>query len=160
MINRLCPLLAIFLLVPLSEAADGAGPHFTKTKLYFLDAPKKSPLEPNQDRSIEFERKRAVFGAITPSEQRERYGNYFTFFWSSPQSADVTVRLEYRQQNLGPMVQAKEQEYRGASGHLTTRFSVIGDDFLQHGRVLAWRAILRRGGVVISERKSFLWRDH
>lgn len=131
---------------------------FTKTKLFFLDASRKSPLEPGQDRYVEFERKRRLYGAITPSDQRERYGNYFTFIWEAKRPADVVVRLEYRQQSLGPMVQTKEISYRAASGHMITRFQVTGDDYLQYGRVLAWRATLLEGGKVSAQTRSYLWR--
>ena len=107
---------------------------------------------------MEFERKRALYGTITPSDQRERYGNYFTFLWHSKRPADVVVRLEYRQQGLGPMVQTKETSYRAANGHVITRFQVTGDDYLQYGRVLAWRATILEDGKVAAETRSYLWR--
>ena len=141
-----------------AELKSNGAIRFSKTKLLFLDASKKSPLEPGQDRYVEFERKRALYGAITPSDQRERYGNYFTFMWESNRPADVVVRLEYRQQALGPMVQTKNISYRAASGHLITRFQVTGDDYLQYGRVLAWRARILEGGKVAAETRSNLWR--
>jgi hypothetical protein len=131
---------------------------FVKVKLFFLDASAKSPLEPNQDRYVEFERKRALYGAITPSDQRERYGNYFTFIWESEHPADVVVRLEYKQQALGPMIQMKEISYRAVKGRTITRFQVTGDDYLQWGRVLAWRATLLENGRPVAEKRSYLWR--
>lgn len=154
---RACCLLLLLALGVGSLAA--AEPRLRKTKQYFLDATKESPLEPGQDRYIEFERKRALYGAVTPSDQRERYGNYFAFFWEAPERADVLVRLEYRQQNLGPVVQSKTLTYRDAVGHQVSRFSVIGDDYLQYGRILAWRVSLVRGGKIVDQRRSYLWRD-
>jgi len=158
------PLIAVLAIgseIPTVRAAESKTNgviRFSKIKLLFLDASKKSPLEPGQDRYVEFERKRALYGAITPSDQRERYGNYFTFMWESKRSADVVVRLEYRQQSLGPMVQTKEISYRAAFGHQITRFQVTGDDYLQYGRVLAWRATILEGGKVAAETRSYLWR--
>ncbi|OAI41678.1 hypothetical protein AYO41_05325 [Verrucomicrobia bacterium SCGC AG-212-E04] len=157
------PLAAVLALAPLApgraaESKSNGYIRFSKTKLFFLDASKKSPLEPGQDRYVEFERKRALYGAITPSDQRERYGNYFTFMWDSKRPADVVVRLEYIQQALGPMVQTKEIKYKAAYGHLITRFQVTGDDYLQYGRVLAWRATILEGGQVAAETRSYLWR--
>ena len=131
---------------------------FIKVKLFFLDATAKSPLEPGQDRYVEFERKRALYGAITPSDQRERYGNYFTFMWEATRPANVILRLEYRQQSLGPMVQTKEVAYTSAKGRTITRMQVTGDDYLQYGRVLAWRAQILEHGRVVAEKKSYLWR--
>jgi len=34
-------------------------------------------------------------------------GNYFTFFWRCGIKSDITVRLEYRQENLGSYVQGQ-----------------------------------------------------
>jgi hypothetical protein len=141
-----------------AEAKPSDLIRFTKTKLFFLDATAKSPLEPGQDRYVEFERKRTLYGAITPSDQRERYGNYFTFFWEAKRFANVVMRLEYRQQSLGPMIQIQEMPYRAASGRLITRFQVTGDDYLQYGRVLAWRVTILEGGRVIAEKRSYLWK--
>lgn len=162
LVRRLGVALAVFALGATGGCANQAkseGPvRFEKVKLFFLDASAKSPLEPNQDRYVEFERKRALYGAITPSDQRERYGNYFTFIWESKQPVDVTVRLEYQQQALGPMIQMKEMSYRGVKGRTITRFQVTGDDYLQYGRVLAWRATILENGRAVAERRSYLWR--
>ena len=39
----------------------------------------------------------------------------------------------------------------------TAEFAVIGDDYFEGGRVLAWKAALTRGGREISTRRSYLW---
>lgn len=137
---------------------NGGDIAFRKVKLFFLESDRRSPVNSGLDRSVEFERKRALYGAITPSDQRERYGNYFTFYWEARRRADVTVRLEYLQQHLGPEVQRKDERVTGAFGPQRNRFQVTGDDYLQYGRVLAWRALLIENGRVVSERRSYLWR--
>ena len=162
-------LAAAFLLLPalvapgLLRAAPGGKDSngdiaFRKVKLFFLESDRRSPVNSGLDRAVEFERKRALYGAITPSDQRERYGNYFTLFWDARRRADVTVRLEYVQQHLGPEIQRKDQRVTGAFGRQVNRFQVLGDDYLQYGRVLAWRALLFENGRVVSERRSYLWR--
>src|SRR2546423_10435979 len=50
-----------------------------------------------QDASIRFERQYRLFGAVTKLDQRERFGNYFDFFWKARRAANLTMRLEYRQ---------------------------------------------------------------
>src|SRR5439155_19921729 len=49
-----------------------------------------------QNASIRFERQYRLFGAVTRLDQRERFGNYFDFFWKARRVANLTVRLEYR----------------------------------------------------------------
>ena len=67
------------------------------------------------------------FEATVPALRRrhrarstQRYGNYFDFFWRAKRDADVTVRLEYRQEKLRAFVQAHEIHYPNARGHHKT----------------------------------------
>lgn len=150
---------------------------FRKTKLFFLESLQNTRFrnayqdrfnerERSDARSIGFERKRLLFGAVTPSDERDRYGNYFTFFWRTRRPADLVLRLEYRQGNLGPLVQAREVAYPAARpGSRRTEFRVIGDDYAQDGRVSSWRAVLIEragppgsGGRIVALTQSYLWR--
>lgn len=151
---------------------------FRKTNLYFLSdkPPKKeaprtsSALKPGgsstspsqktltlQDVPITFERQYRLFGAVTQLDQRQRFGNYFDFFWRAKRPADVSVRLEYRQENLHDHVQAQEISYRNVRGTHKTEFKVIGDDYLDDGRVIAWRCLLIENGRIVAENRSYMW---
>jgi hypothetical protein len=127
---------------------------FRKTKLFLND-----PLlvKPTIDPMIAFERQRVNFGAVNSYDRRQRYGHYFTFFWRSERKADLTLRLEYRQANLGAYVQARELSYPAAKGSIKSEFKVIGDDYNEDGRVTAWRAILIENGKIVGLNQSFLW---
>ena len=151
---------------------------FRKTKLFLLDvkAPtagqrarqttstlggkSNSPSQKTatlQDAPITFERQYRLFGAVTGLDQRQRFGNYFDFFWRAKRPSDVTVRLEYRQEKLHEHVQAQEISYQNVRGTHKTEFKVIGDDFLDDGRVIAWRCLLIANGQIVAENRSFLW---
>jgi hypothetical protein len=153
---------------------------FRKTKLFFLSekAPKaserarqttsstslsgksNSPSQKTatlQDAPITFERQYRLFGAVTAVDQRQRFGNYFDFFWRARRPSDVTVRLEYRQEKLHEHVQAQEISYRNVRGTHKTEFKVVGDDYLDDGRVIAWRCLLIENGRIVAENRSFLW---
>ena len=127
-----------------------------KTKTYLHD-PVSRKHTPSQQDMIEFERRRIEFGAITNSDRRERYGNYFTFFWRAERKSDFTVRFEYRQANLGSYVQARELVFPGAKGSQKAEFNIIGDDYLDDGRVTAWRALVIENGKIVALNQSFLW---
>jgi hypothetical protein len=71
--------------------------------------------------------------------------------------ADVTVRFEYRQENLGSHVQAQEIHYPAAQGTTLSKFTVIGDPYKEDGKVTAWRALLIVNGKVAGLHQSFLW---
>jgi hypothetical protein len=166
---------------PLPVALDDAF-QFRKTKLYFLseNAPgqsaggeqaaqttgkggKLSSTAPSsksttvQDASITFERRYRLFGAVTKLDRRERYGNYFDFFWRAQRPAAVTVRLEYRQEKLHAHVQAQEISYPNVHGTRKTEFKVVGDDYFDDGRVIAWRCLLIENGKIVAENRSYSW---
>jgi hypothetical protein len=162
---------------PLPVALD-PNFEFRKTKLFFmsekgLEAKQRARQETSklggsksnqdqktatlQDAPIVFERQYRLFGAVTGLDQRQRFGNYFDFFWRAKRPSDVTVRLEYRQEKLHEHVQAQEITYKNVRGTHKTEFKVIGDDYLDDGRVIAWRCRLIANGRIVAENRSFLW---
>jgi hypothetical protein len=110
-----------------------------------------------QDASIRFERQYRLFGAVTKLDQRERIGNYFDFFWKSRRMADLTLRLEYRQEKLHAHVQAQEISYSNARGSYKTEFKVVGDDYFDDGRVIGWRCLIIENGRIVAETHSYMW---
>jgi hypothetical protein len=159
---------------PLPVALD-PNFEFRKTKLFFMSEKGPKPSErahgetskksnsPSQktatvqDAPIVFERQYRLFGAVTSLDQWQRYGDYFDFFWRVKRPADVTVRLEYRQEKLHEHVQAQEITYRSVRGTHKTEFKVIGDDYFDDGRVIAWRCLLIANGRIVAENRSFMW---
>jgi len=153
---------------------------FRKTKIYTLsDQPapqtkgKTSPDQQNtakgkfasssssklavQEASLNFEKSYRLYGAVTAADQRQRHGQYFDFFWRAKRAADVTVRFEYKQEKLHALTQAKEVAYRDIHGTNRSEFRIIGDEFFEDGKVLAWRCLLIEHGRVVAEKRSFLW---
>ncbi|MDQ2918999.1 MAG: hypothetical protein M3R10_03885 [Verrucomicrobiota bacterium] len=139
---------------------------FRKTKLFSLgDIPGGSAAKRFQtgrpgpkDPSVGFESAYRLYGAVTELDKRQRYGNYFDFFWRARRPATITIRLEYQQEKLRTLTQAREITYPNAHGHIKTEFAVIGDDYLNDGRVLAWRCVLIEKGRIVAEDRSYLWR--
>ncbi len=113
----------------------------------------KITLEP----MLQFERARMNFGAVSSYDRAERYGHYFYTWWRAKRDADITVRLEYRQENLGSHVLAKEEFYPAAKGSHETKFTVIGDEYSEEGRITAWRLLLIENGHIVGVWQSFLW---
>jgi len=148
---------------------------FRKTKLFLLSTKRperarqttssisKKSNSPSQwtatlqDAPITFERQYRMFGAVTGLDQRQRFGNYFDFFWRAKRPSDVTVRLEYRQEKLHEHVQAQEISYQNVHGTHKTEFKVIGDDYWDDGEVIAWRCLLISNGRIVAENRSFMW---
>jgi hypothetical protein len=108
--------------------------------------------------SMRFYRYRLNYGVVTPRDYDENTGNFYTFFWWAHERADVTVRLEYRQAALGDYVMAQERYYPNAHGSYKSEFRVTGDEYLEHGRVTEWRALLIVDGKIVAFRQSFMWK--
>lgn len=151
---------------------------FRKTKLFYLSEKPPKPGQTGrqtasavnakgtaasqqtatlQDLPITFERQYRAFGAVTGLDMRQRYGDYFDFFWRAKRLSDLTVRLEYRQEKLHEHVQAQEISYRNVRGTHKTEFKVIGDDYFDDGRVIAWRCLLIENGRIVAENRSYMW---
>ena len=105
-----------------------------------------------------------------PKARPSRYAYFelvraFTGLWaqsseerSTKRPADLTVRLEYRQEKLHAHVQAQEVACGNVQGSRKTEFKVVGDDYFDGGRVVAWRCLLVEDGHIVAETRSFLWR--
>jgi len=104
-----------------------------------------------------FERQRNYWGAIDSQQNAQRNGNHYQFFWRARETSDVTVRFEYRQAGLSNYVMARERYYPGVRGSKKSAFEVTGDDYLENGRVTAWRVLLIVEGKIVAMRQSFLW---
>ena len=145
---------------------------FRKTKLFYLNenppkakkslssALNNNPNNPTAgiaEASLGFERTYRLYGAVSWAERNQRFGNYMDFFWRVKRPANVTVRLEYRQEKLRAFVQAREISYANVKGNHKTEFTIIGDDYFQDGRVIAWRCLLIENGKIVAENRSYLW---
>ena len=128
---------------------------FRKTKLFLHD--RVLEKKPTTDLMIAFERERMNYGVSANDELAAREGHYFDFWWRAQRRANLTVRLEYQQQNLGAYVQAQEIDVPNALGTVETKFNVIGDRYHQDGRVISWRALLIENGKVVALTQSYLW---
>lgn len=141
----------------MSEKAPGVREKSSKNAAKIGDAAPSKATTAAQDASITFERQYRLFGAVTKLDQHQRFGNYFDFFWRARRPADLTVRLEYRQEKLHAHVQAQEISYSNVRGNHKTEFKVIGDDYFDGGRVIGWRCSLIENGRIVAENRSFMW---
>ncbi len=130
---------------------------FTKVSPFFNDPRDPNAMKSSQNAMIQFEKQRVNYGAVSSYDRQERYGYYYNVWWKTKRPASVTVRFEYRQENLGSHVQAKEYCYNSAQGTTETKFTVIGDEYSTDGKVTAWRLLIIENDKVVGLKQSFLW---
>ncbi|MAS95942.1 MAG: hypothetical protein CMO55_22280 [Verrucomicrobiales bacterium] len=136
--------------------STGTGPvTIDKVNPYHLQ---EGRIVKTEDRMLEFEHRRHLWGAVENSERRDLMGNYFTIFWKTSTKNPVTVRFEYRQGSTGFDIKTQEEYVASPKRSNVTKFQVIGDDYWDSGKVTQWKASIIENGTVMAEYKSFLWK--
>lgn len=128
---------------------------FRKQKITVYD--RTQATDRGRNAMVRFEHDHLSYGAVTSEERNARQGQYYTFWWRSQRPAEVTVRFEYRQANLGNLVQAREYDVAVPKGTHKTKFEVIGDDYTYDGAITAWRALVIENRKIVAVKQSYLW---
>ena len=133
------------------------GAAITKVNKYHLDLSNDTKSSA-ADKLIINERKRRLHGAITSDEEEAREGFYFTVFWKTENpSLPATVRLEYLLQSTNDTVHMQEVSIPGGRKSHVTEFSVVGDEYAEHGEVLAYRISVDQEDRTVADHQSYLW---
>ena len=144
-----------FLAAPFTAAAAEA--EISKVNYHHLT--EDTADQKAEDPMVSFERRSLLYGAVQLADQRARYGSYYTVFWkvADRRGGPVTIRFEYRQEKTAAQVKTRELEVLDIKRSNTARFAVIGDEFTNSGKVVAWRASVVRDDRVLATYESFLW---
>lgn len=111
-------------------------------------------------RMVRAEQLRRFHGAMGVRERERRLGHYYDVDWRDEGVGEpVTVRFDYQQGGSGSRVHTLTEEFDAARTEGRAEFRIVGDDYLQGGRVLAWRCGLWRGDREVASRASYLWSD-
>lgn len=112
-----------------------------------------------EDKMILFDYMHHIYGAVEAEEYLERYGHYITVSWRGvDKSANVVLRLEYRQSTTGAELFTKEIIPDKVRGRNSSEFRVTGAEYKEGGPLSGWRVLLEVNGQVVDEYQSFLWK--
>ncbi len=146
-------LLMLLFLVLASCVSD---PHGLTVKQYHL---RENMFDQNVDLMARGEAQRLLHGAVTVEERRQKIGQYYQVIWNQPgdSSSSMEVIFEYLQAGSGSNVKRLVQR---APFHdrFDAYFSIVGNDYRQNGRVLAWKVTVREGGETLAAKQSYMWR--
>jgi hypothetical protein len=115
---------------------------------------------PGDDPMVRMEKERHLHGAVSMAERRQRLGQYYTMVWHDPAGVDqgpVEVVFQYQQGATASLVKRVSKEFPASASQGIAEFAVIGDSYFNGGKVLAWKATLRRGARELATRRSYLW---
>lgn len=147
--------LLLTLAMVLAACSTGSDPLTVKTFVL-----RDQERDAGGDPWARMEKESRLRGAISMEERRQRLGQYYTVLWRDPaiKSGPVTVTFEYQQGKTGSQIKRISQTFPATDSEGRASFAVIGDDYIQNGRVLAWQITLRRGDREIASRRSYLWK--
>lgn len=105
------------------------------------------------------EKLRRLHGAVSMEERKNLLGAYYTIHWKDADTklGPASIAFEYQQGATGSSIKTVHRDFPKHSTSGKTEIAIIGDDYFQGGRVLAWRATLRRGNQIVATRQSYLW---
>lgn len=115
---------------------------------------------PGDEPMIRMEKERRLRGAVSMEERKERLGQYYTLIWHDPEGAGqgaAEVVFQYQQGATGSRVKRISKTFPASAVEGSAEFAVIGENYFDGGKVLAWKASLQRGGRVLATRQSYLW---
>ena len=95
-----------------------------------------------------------MHGKISESEREKCLGSYYTVIREDVTKPAV-VKFHYQQVATRSKILTKVKNLK--VGERLCEFSIMGDDYLQNGRVLTWKAELIEEGKVKASRQSFMW---
>ena len=147
-----------YFLLPLLLLGACAGPHeHLVVKQFQL---RDQALIDTEEPMVKMEKERRLHGAVSMAQRRNKLGQYYTLLWNDPSgvdNGDVEVIFEYQQGASASLVKRLIQKFPASDSKNKAEFAVIGDDYFKGGRVLTWKATLRRGKRMIATRQSYLW---
>lgn len=114
-------------------------------------------MNQTDDPMVRHEKARRLYGAVSMAERRQRLGQYYTILWNADPAAEKEIRFEYLQGKSGSRVKNMQRDIVPGTSSGEVEFAVIGDDYFDNGRVLAWKCSLVSNGEVIATEQSYLW---
>lgn len=123
-------------------------------------------IEDHNTPMVRGDQQKRLYGAVTLKEHEARLGQYYEVRWNlkdkehlaNNPSDGALVIFRYRQASTASKLKIISKEYPAGVKSGKIDFQIIGKEYAQKGRVLAWKAELVLGGRVIDSKQSYLWR--
>ena len=113
------------------------------------------------DPMVQNEKLRRLHGAVSIEERKQRLGQYYAVLWNAVAAAENAKEKEivfrYQQGASGSRIKEMRRTLPTGSSSGKEEFSIIGDNYLKNGRVLAWKIDLTANGKTIASKQSYLW---
>ena len=109
------------------------------------------------DPMVQNEKLRRLYGAVSLEERKQRLGQYYTILWNADPGAEKEIVFRYQQGGSGSRIKEIRRTIPAGTSEGKEEFSVIGDNYFDNGRVLAWKIDFTANGETIASKQSYLW---
>jgi hypothetical protein len=141
----------IFLAACLLSACSGTTDGLVVKQFTLRDQEMKSENDP----MVQNEKLRRLYGVVSMEERKGRLGQYYTALWRADPGAEKAIVFRYQQG--GSRIKEMRRTIPVGSPEGEAEFAIIGDDYFNNGRVLAWKMDLIVAGETIASKQSYLW---
>ncbi len=131
-------------------------PEMLAVKQFTLRDQESSILD---DPFMQNEKLRRLYGAVSLKERKDRLGQYYTVIWHDPKKVGLRREIIFRYQQGGSGSRIKEMRRTLPSDQVegNEEFTIIGDNYFENGRVLAWKIDFTANDQIIASKQSYLW---
>lgn len=136
-------------------AVSCSGPQEALTVKQFTLRDQETTIQ--EDPMVQNEKLRRLFGAVSLAERKGRLGQYYTVIWNADAGVEKQIVFHYQQGGSGSRIKEMRRKIPAGTSEGKEEFTVIGDDYFDNGRVLAWKMDLIAGGETIASKQSYLW---
>ncbi|MGJ8634365.1 MAG: hypothetical protein ACSHX7_10635 [Luteolibacter sp.] len=112
-----------------------------------------------QDGFLRISKGKRLYGKVSMAERKELLGQYFTVAYAIPEEkmGQGELVFEFLQASTKSQVNTMRQPLPDEKRKGRQEFAVIGKNYSEKGRVLAWKLYLKVDGETIATKQSFLW---
>ena len=145
-------LIAVVIWLAVPAPSQAAVAKIKKVLTFYLDQEGRQSLSPSlYDRD--------AYQAVLRNDPLKRSGLRFDVQWNASTTAPLILRVDMRgakgTENTRATVEGTVRK-RGLFSRWT-ELALTGEKYQKFGELVAWRATLWQGDVMVGEQKSFLW---
>ena len=144
--------ICVLLCLALPNESWAAPGKVKKVLTFYLDQEGRQSLSPSlYDRD--------AYQALLRNDATKRSGLRFDVQWNASTPAPLILRVDMRGAKGTENTKARVEGTVRKRGFFSrwTELALTGEEYQKFGELVAWRATLWQGDVMVGEQKSFLW---
>jgi hypothetical protein len=97
-----------------------------------------------------------LFGRVSMEERKAALGQYLTIRRRDTQNP-AELKIYYQQAKTGSKILSRTHSFQ--EGDQTYEWKVTGEEYIQQGRILAWKIELWENKKMLASKQSYMWNE-